>query len=455
MGRSLFLTGAAGYVGSRFLARLEPGRFERVVCLLRRPDSLPAELALRPDVEVCVADLLEPERYAGALAGCDAIVHLAAVTGKAPRRVYFRTNVDGTRALLEAARAAGVSDFVHTSSVAAGFADQTRYWYAHSKAESERCVAQSGLRFLILRPTIVIGPGAPVLQGLARLATAPLVPVFGDGRACVQPVCVDDLVDVLLAAAAADGPRGRTLEVGGPDRLGIEEFLLAIRELRGAGPARVVHLPLAPVRAALGLVEPFLLPLLPLTAGQLASFANDGSAQGDDASGRRRVRDVLAEDAAAWRADTERELLERECRRLGRYLAGRPPDPYVVDQYVRFHARRPEALRPDAPFGRALLALACLGGPAAALADCYASRFETRGALRGKLVVLIGLLECTSGYERFDTPYRGGRLLVWAKLAGRGALEALGLLAATLLLGPLHALAWLAARRGGRRAWTP
>ena len=55
-----------------------------------------------------------------------------------------------------------------------------------------------------------------------------------------------------------------------------------IRHLRFGREPRTLRLPLRPVRGVLGLVEPLLLPLLPLTAGQLASFANDSDAEPSD-----------------------------------------------------------------------------------------------------------------------------------------------------------------------------
>jgi len=114
--------------------------------------------------------------------------------------------------------------------------------------------------------------------GLARLALAPLPVLFGPGDLPVQPIHVDDVVTALLTLAAGDAD-GTTVELGGPEVLSMRDLLLRIRAAHGRAFRSPLRLPLGPWRTALAAVEPFLFPLLPLTAGQLASFANRGTAR--------------------------------------------------------------------------------------------------------------------------------------------------------------------------------
>jgi NADH dehydrogenase len=277
MGQTLFLTGASGYVGNRLLDQLDSSQFTRIVCLVRHRDSIPAEIVDRDGVDLVVGDLLAAETYSAGLEGCDTVIHLAAVTGKAQPSAYFNVNAEGTRQLLEVAARAGVRSFLHISTIAVKFTDQTRYFYAHSKALAEQLVRESGLAHTILRPTIVIGRGSPVLLGLAKMAGAPVMPVFGNGKTPVQPVFVDDLVTTIRAILVEERFEGETIEIGGSETMSIEEFLIRIRRTMFGKSPRSLHLPLRPVRALLSVLERFLLPILPLTAGQLALFANESS----------------------------------------------------------------------------------------------------------------------------------------------------------------------------------
>lgn len=269
----VFITGATGFVGRRLVALLDPARFD-LRCLTRDPRAgFPA------GVRAVVGALDRPADYESALQGASLVVHLAAQTGKAPRDVHFAANRDATARLVEASRAAGASGFVFVSSIAAAFADRFAYPYADAKAAAEEIVRTSGLPFLIVRPTMILGSGSPVGAGLARMALGPFVVVFGGGQVRVQPVSVDDVAHTLAAVVESGKLPSDTLELGGPEVVTMEELLQRMRSSAGRPPARTLHLPLAPTRRILAALEPWLLSVMPLTAGQLASFANDGIAR--------------------------------------------------------------------------------------------------------------------------------------------------------------------------------
>ena len=176
----------------------------------------------------------------------------------------------------KACRAALVPRLVFVSSVAAGF-PPSRYPYARAKADAEAAVAGGGVPFTIVRPTIVVGPGAPVVAALGRLASLPVMPVFGRGDVRVQPVWVGDLAEVLVDIVEQGAFTGETIGVGGPDTLTIEEFLLDVRRSRGGRTAAVIHLPLGLIIPLLTALEMVAYRLLPVTVGQLASFRFDGT----------------------------------------------------------------------------------------------------------------------------------------------------------------------------------
>ena len=109
------MTGASGFLGSRLLDRIGD-RSGRIVCLGRR--KIPAR---GPNVEFVGGNLPDREACRKALKGCDTVLHLAAATGKHRREEYFQVNRDGTAALLEQARQAGVTRFLYVSTIAAKF----------------------------------------------------------------------------------------------------------------------------------------------------------------------------------------------------------------------------------------------------------------------------------------------------------------------------------------------
>lgn len=271
--RAIFITGAGGFVGRGLAARLiAAGR--DVTALVRRPwPDAP------PGLRTVVGDLNDPSTYRESLRRDGVVLHLAARTGIARPRVYQRDNVEATKTLVETAKAVGIARFIFVSSVAAAFRDLRFYPYGRSKLAAEAIVQASGLEAAILRPMLILGPGSPTLAGFRRLAFLPRGVIFGDGRVRVAPIHVDDVGAII--ARAADAPIAASpapiYDLAGPESLDLDELVGRLRAARGLAPG-ILHLPLAPLRRVLALLEPIFLPIMPVTAGQLASFAEDGVA---------------------------------------------------------------------------------------------------------------------------------------------------------------------------------
>ena len=446
---AVFVTGAFGFVGRHLLPHLVR-RFRRVFAL-RRPGS--PVIAANAGVIPIEADLGHTEHYAHALAECATVVHLAAATGKRPATEYFAVNLEGTTRLLQACVAAGVRRFLFVSTIAATFADRRHYPYAESKARAEDAVRASGLDHVIVRPTVVLGPGAPAWTGLAALTRGAVTAVPGDGQTVMQPIDVGDLAAGVADLVERFPVSGTIVELGGPDRVTVEALLRGIGRRGGARNPRLVHVPLGPVIRVLAVLEPLLLPLLPVTAGQLSAFRYDTTARphatGTPPAAGKGFEVMLAESGltGAGEADT---VLARECRALARYLTGQDAPPYVVDKYGDAHARLPH-LREGSGFDRFLVRLAVRHPLLARLADAHTAVFARRAVVRQKWVLLLALLETTgSTAGHFDRPDHGspGRLALSALGVAVGYAAALALSLVTIL--PLHAActagAWLRPR---------
>jgi nucleoside-diphosphate-sugar epimerase len=271
---SLLLTGASGFVGQRVLRLLTQSSHPEVRLLLRDPSPFGTPGALPPGWRTVRGTLERPEDWAAQLDGVDTVVHLAAATGKVRRKAQFDVTLEGTRRLLQLARDAGARRFLFVSSIAVCYRDRPHYHYAEAKAAAEAEVSRAGLDGLIVRPTLVLGPGSPLLASLRRLALLPIPLLFGKGTQPVQPIHVDDLAALLLAALQLSHWGGQVIPAGGPERLSVADLMQRIRAAARRDQRRFLHLPLGPTRALLAALEPLLFPVLPFTAGQLAFFAN-------------------------------------------------------------------------------------------------------------------------------------------------------------------------------------
>ena len=136
MRRQVFVTGAGGFIGKNLVERLTVAAGQHIKILTRTKSAQPSA---NKQIEEVVGDLLKPETYQAALEGCDTVVHLAAATGRVAPSECQRVNVEGTKKLLQACKAAGVRRFLHVSTIAAGYPNQRYYPYAQTKDKGRSC----------------------------------------------------------------------------------------------------------------------------------------------------------------------------------------------------------------------------------------------------------------------------------------------------------------------------
>ncbi len=262
------VTGGTGHLGNVLVRELV--RRGHPVRVLARPGDPLVSLAGLP-VEIVEGDVLRPASLAPALRGATCVFHLAGVVSISTldeERVRA-VNVDGTRNVLAACRAAGVRRLVYTSSVHAlveprpgGVLDERTGYeparafgaYGRAKAAASLAVveaARAGLDAVLVLPTAVVGPFdyRPSEMGdLIRLLARRAVPVaLGGGYDFV------DVRDVAVAhvLAAERGRSGESYLVTG-GRLAVRDVLRILSErARRAPPRWVVPLPVAAAAARL------------------------------------------------------------------------------------------------------------------------------------------------------------------------------------------------------------
>ncbi len=231
----VLVTGAAGFIGRPLVTRLV-ARGHSVRGLVRRVDEASA---LGTAAEI--GDVRDAGAVDRATRGMDAVVHLACATGVARERVAREVNVEGTRRVIDALRVNGGRRFVFVSSISA--ARERMGPYGRTKKEGEALVASSGLDWVILRPSLVYGPGAAGLFArLARSLRGPLFPLIGDGSIELDPIHVDDVCAVIEQCLERSDVLSKTYDLLGPDRLTFAELLQRLARASGAAP-RLVRLP--------------------------------------------------------------------------------------------------------------------------------------------------------------------------------------------------------------------
>jgi nucleoside-diphosphate-sugar epimerase len=258
--RTALVTGGAGFIGGHLVDRLVQDGW-RVRVLDDFSSGSEANLAAsRPDVELLRGDVCDTALVARAVAGANVVFHQAAIPS-VPRSVADpeltnRVNVDGTLALLQAARCAGVRRFVFAASCAAYGNDPAlpkredmtpapESPYALQKLAAEGyCTLFAklyGFETVALRYFNVYGPRqnpqseyAAVLPRFITACLAGRAPtIYGDGEQTRDFVFVGDVVEANLLAAESPKAMGAVVNVAGGRRISLNELLGAIQQVAG------------------------------------------------------------------------------------------------------------------------------------------------------------------------------------------------------------------------------
>ncbi|MER5352670.1 NAD-dependent epimerase/dehydratase family protein [Kitasatospora sp. NPDC002551] len=258
--RTVAVTGAAGMLGSRLAERLTADG-HRVRGIDLRPG---------PGVEV-VGDIRDRAALDRALHGADALVHAAAALPSYPDEQIRSIIVDGTRAVLAAARAAGTPRVVHISSTAVyGLPRRVPTpethprepvdTYSRAKAAAEEIAERhraEGLCVPILRPKTFVGPGRMGLFAMLFewAEEGRNFPVLGRGDVRTQMFAIDDLVDAVVTVLhAPDDVANDTYNLAAAEFGTLREDFQAVLDAAGHGK-RVVGLPARPALAVLDTLQ--------------------------------------------------------------------------------------------------------------------------------------------------------------------------------------------------------
>lgn len=262
----VLVTGASGLLGRAVAAEILAAGHE-VRCFQRRP-------SLVPGASDSLGSVTDPDAVARAVSGQDAIVHLAAKVSLAGDPADFeRVNVGGTRTLLDAARAAGVSRFVYVSSPSVAHSgrsivgddalpadpSQARGDYARTKASAELLALAADsdrLRVVAVRPHLVWGPGdTQLVERVVERARAGRLPLLDSGAALIDTIYIDNAATGIRAAFdRVDEVHGRSYVLTNGEPRPVAELLAGICAAAGVESPRW-RVPASVARSAGSLLE--------------------------------------------------------------------------------------------------------------------------------------------------------------------------------------------------------
>ncbi len=226
------ITGAAGLVGQNLLPRLKAKHLGEIVAIDKHRTNAEILRAHHPEIRVLVEDLASSDAWQAELEGCTHLVILHAQIGGLYAEEFIRNNVVATERLLEAALRCKVPYAVNISSSVVNSKAVDNY--TKTKKTQEALVAQSGIKQVVLRPTLMFGWFDRKHVGwLARfMQRVPVFPIPGSGRYLRQPLYAGDFSDIITSALETE--KVGAYNITGQERIDYIDLIRAVKSAVGA-----------------------------------------------------------------------------------------------------------------------------------------------------------------------------------------------------------------------------
>lgn len=232
--KTVVITGAFSYTG-KYATRMLLDRGYRIRTLTYHAER---ENPFGDKVQVFPYNFDNHERLTESLRGASTLINTYWV--RFPRdKATFETAVQNTRTLIRAAKDAGIQRIVHVS--IANPSLESPLGYYKGKAQLEEAVAESGLAYTILRPTVIFGLEDILINNIAWFVRHfPAFAIPDDGRYGLRPIFVEDMARLIVDAVEREG--NSVLDAVGPETYTFEELVRLIADQLGRR-IRVVHVP--------------------------------------------------------------------------------------------------------------------------------------------------------------------------------------------------------------------
>ena len=227
-GKLVTVFGGSGFVG-RYVSKALAEHGWRVRVAVRRPGSAFAQQpsGVVGQITAVQANLRYPDSVARAVRDADVVINLVGLLSKTGPQTFAAIHVEGTRAIVEATKAAGITRYVQMSAIGAD--PDSPAEYGRTKAEAEAIVLAALPEAVIVRPSIVFGPEDKFFNRFAAMARLmPALPLIGGGHGLLQPVFVGDVAEAIALAADGNAKPGTIYELGGPEARSFKEIMVFI-----------------------------------------------------------------------------------------------------------------------------------------------------------------------------------------------------------------------------------
>jgi nucleoside-diphosphate-sugar epimerase len=248
----VFVTGGTGFTGSHVVLLLLKNGYE-VRCLYRSTSG--RSVLPQPEIEWVLGDVSDSQALSTSMQGTEALINITSL------------GFGHADSILSAAQNAGIKRAIFISTTA--IFTQLNAWSKKVRVTAELAIESSGLKYTILRPTMIYGSSRDrnMWRLIRFMRYSPILPVFGDGNSLQQPIYVGDVAQAIVSCLCNDQSIGKSYNIAGKVPLTYNQVIDTIAQRMNKRVWKI-HIPSMPVVSLLGFFERLHLPF-PIKAEQV------------------------------------------------------------------------------------------------------------------------------------------------------------------------------------------
>ena len=235
----ILITGAGGFIGTHLIRALSL-QHEIVACV-RNPQHLKNRILGIKTVTVNFSANLSVGDWLPLLQDVDVVINAVGIIRETRHQTFDLLHHQVPCILFHACEQAGVSKVIQISALGAD--DSALSQYHLSKKAADNYLQQRDIDWVIIKPSLVYGPGGKSAALFKALAALPVIPVVEAGEQLVQPIHIDDLCKTITTLLTAEAPARISIDVVGPTPISVKNMLLQYRQWLGITSRKILKVP--------------------------------------------------------------------------------------------------------------------------------------------------------------------------------------------------------------------